>query len=71
MTWARLLLDLVLTGLASIGVLWAELHIWQSFVIGVTPVCGKCELPHFPSALAVWAGMFGTVVALSYRKYEK
>lgn len=71
MTWARLLLDLVLTGLASIGVLWAELNIWQGFVIGVTPTCGKPDLPDFPSALAVWAGMFGTVLAVSMRNGGK
>jgi hypothetical protein len=67
MSWGRLLLDLMLTGLASIGVLWAELNIWQGFILGVTPTCGAQKLPDFPSALAVWAGMFGTVLAVSAR----
>jgi hypothetical protein len=67
----RLLVDLVLTGLASIGVLWAELNIWRVFMVGVTPTCGKQELPDIPSALAVWAGMFGTVLAVSTRASGK
>lgn len=67
MTWGRLLVDLLLTGLASIGVLWAELNIWQGFVMGVTPSCGLQKLPDIPSALAVWAGMFATVLTVTVR----
>jgi hypothetical protein len=68
---ARLLLDLVLTGLASLGILWAETAIWREWLMDVTPSCGPQKIPDIPSALAVWAGMFATVLAVTTKNGAK
>lgn len=67
----RLLLDIVLTGLASLGVLWAELQIWGMAERSHAGLCGRFQYPDIPSALAVWAALLGTVLAFTSTNASK